>query len=323
LKNQLDVKTNFIGNSSAVDKIKHVIAKVAATDTAILIEGESGTGKEVVAQMIHKASPRRDKHFIPVNCGALPENLLESELFGHEKGSFTGATNMRRGLFEEANGGTIFLDEIGETSQATQVKLLRVLQEGKVRRVGSNQEIPFDARLICATNQDIVSVVREGRFRQDLFYRLNVVNIKLPPLRERTGDIPLLVRYFLEKFNDKNSIEILRVSNEVMELFQKHTWPGNVRELVNVIEAATAMCDNEVIEASDLPSHFHVGDVEQSMTRDYTDLTYEQAKAIFEKDYFSSLLNNTDYNIKDAASKAGVSEKSISRRKQEFGIRKE
>ncbi|MFH1760441.1 MAG: sigma-54-dependent Fis family transcriptional regulator [bacterium] len=322
LKNQLNIVSDFIGNSDAANKIRLIAAKVAAADATVLLEGESGTGKEVVAQMIHKISSRCSRSFIPINCGAMPENLLESELFGHEKGAFTGATSMQQGLFEVASGGTIFLDEIGETSQATQVKLLRVLQDGRIRRVGSNLEISIDARVICATNKNLSELVKDGKFRQDLFYRLNVVNIKMPALRERTSDIPLLINYFTEKFSRKMKKNVKKVDNLVMDLFYKHPWSGNIRELENVIEACMAMCDSSVITVSDLPVHFQPGQDNMARYSGYSGLNYENAKADFERHYFFDLLKKTDFNVKEAAKLAGVSEKSISRRKQFFKIKK-
>src|SRR5437764_3962981 len=233
---------NLIGRSAAFVKVMKLVGRLAATNLPVLITGESGTGKEVVARAIHRRSARADKPFVAVNCGALPAELIESELFGHVKGSFTGATVDRRGLWQEADRGTVFLDEITETTPAFQVKLLRALQEGEIRRVGSNRTIYVDVRVIAATNRDAEDEVRQGRFRQDLLYRLNAVTIHLPPLRERREDIRPLAKYFVERTLGSDARPI-GFSKEALWMLDNYDWPGNIRELENAIVRATALCD--------------------------------------------------------------------------------
>lgn len=257
LRQALREKASFskiIGNSPAFIKIIDMIPKVAPTRSTVLLSGESGTGKEILAEAIHFASHRGEGPFVKINCGALTETLLESELFGHEKGAFTGAHQQRMGRFEMANGGTLFLDEIGEMSLGMQVKLLRVLQDGCFERVGSSRTIQVDVRIIAATNRDLEKEVQEGHFRQDLFYRLNVITIEVPPLRERVEDIPLLAGYFLNKYSELNNKNILGFSSEVGLILSHYHWPGNVRELENIVERAVSLCQTQTIELSDLPA---------------------------------------------------------------------
>src|SRR5690349_13634261 len=237
---------NIIGRSGRMQEIFSIVQRIAKTQSTVLISGESGTGKELIARAIHYNSGRRGK-FVSINCGALPENLLESELFGHERGAFTGAIREKRGLFQEAERGTIFLDEIGETSTAMQIKLLRVLQERLVRKVGSNTESQVDVRVIAATNRDLSEAIRSGTFREDLFYRINVIPIELPPLRQRREDIPILVEHFIAKFSSNLSVEQKRISTDAMRAIEKYGWPGNVRELENVVERMIALEASEVL----------------------------------------------------------------------------
>jgi two-component system response regulator PilR (NtrC family) len=244
---------NIIGRSPQMQALYRMIETVAQTNSTVLVTGESGTGKELVARAIHSHSPRRDTLFVSVNCGAFTETLLESELFGYMKGSFTGAATNKKGLFEAASGGTIFLDEIGEMSPAMQVKLLRVLQERTVRRVGGVEEVPIDVRVIGATNRDLEREVAEGAFRQDLFYRISVIPIELPALRERADDIPELVEHFLTKLASETGRKRLRISPEAMRYLEAYQWPGNVRELENTIERAVALEPGDVIEQERLP----------------------------------------------------------------------
>src|SRR5512147_2102417 len=241
LRRQLRDQGSFgrmIGNSAGMRRVYRVIEQAAPTSASLLINGESGTGKELVAQTIHQLSPRASAPFVPINCAAIPETLLESEIFGHEKGAFTGASDRRQGCFELADHGTLFLDEIAEMTPATQVKLLRVLQERTFRRLGGRQEQKVDVRVIAATNIDPAIAIREGRLREDVYYRLNVFSIELPPLRQRKEDLPLLIQSFLAEFNARNQKSIVGVDHQVMRIFEQHTWPGNVRELRNVIERA-------------------------------------------------------------------------------------
>jgi len=246
--------SNIIGKSASMQRIFQLIEKVAPSKATVLITGESGTGKELIAKAIHFNSPRKDLPFISVNCGALPENLLESELFGHEKGAFSGAVNQRKGRFELAHEGTLFLDEISEMSPPLQVKLLRVLQEMEFERVGSSRSMKVDVRVVAASNRNLKLEVAEGRFRSDLFYRLNVVHILIPALRERTDDIPPLVNHFLSKYSEESGRSPLTIHPEAMRLLLDYHWPGNIRELENVIERAVILCTGEQILATDLPS---------------------------------------------------------------------
>jgi two-component system response regulator PilR (NtrC family) len=249
---------NIIGKSAKMQEIFGIVQRIARTTSTVLISGESGTGKELIARAIHYNSGRRGK-FVGINCGAMPETLLESELFGHERGSFTGAIREKRGLFHEADRGTIFLDEIGETTPSVQIKLLRVLQDRVVRRVGSNVETQVDVRVLAATNRDLGESVRIGNFREDLFYRINVIPIALPPLRQRKEDIPLLVDHFIVKFSSQMGVPQKRISADAMRLIEKYHWPGNVRELENVIERMIALEASEVLTTKSLPEHVLLG----------------------------------------------------------------
>jgi DNA-binding NtrC family response regulator len=243
----------IIYKSPQMSALINMAGRVAASRATVLLQGESGTGKELLARLIHNLSPRNARRFIAVNCGALHENLLESELFGHEKGAFTGATSRRIGRFEEADGGTLFLDEIGELSQAVQVKLLRFLQEHEFQRLGGNQTLRTDVRVISATNRDLLQRVKEGAFREDLFYRLNVVMISIPPLRERKEDILPLIDHFLRRYSEENGKEIAGLSSEALDILLKYDYPGNVRELENIIERAVVIARDAVISVEDLP----------------------------------------------------------------------
>ena len=256
LKRDLKERYGFeqmIGKSRPMQEIYILIEKVASTDSTVLITGESGTGKEMAARAVHQQGARRDHAFVSINCAALPENLLESELFGHVRGSFTGAVSDKKGMFELAQRGTLFLDEVGEMSPWTQVKLLRALQERKVRRVGGSDEIPVDVRIIAATNQDLKRRIEEGKFREELYYRLNVISVDMPPLRKRAEDIPILIAHFLQKYCDKMGKKPKRFTPEVVGLLEGYPWPGNIRELENVIERIVAIEDRETVTASCLP----------------------------------------------------------------------
>jgi transcriptional regulator with PAS, ATPase and Fis domain len=243
----------LIGEHPLIQKINQLITKVAATDATVLIMGESGTGKELVARAIHMQSPRADRPFIPVNCGAIPAELLESEMFGHERGAFTGAVGQRAGMFQLATGGSIFLDEVGEMSPLLQVKLLRVLQDREVRPVGADRSFKVDVRVVAASNKDLAAEVEAGRFREDLFYRLQVIPIVMPPLRERRSDIPLLVKHFLEKHNRKRLGRPVRISEQAMVHLWEHDWPGNVRELENLLERLVILSEDGLIDVPHLP----------------------------------------------------------------------
>ncbi len=253
LQEQIGVNTGIVGRSAAIRKLLELVARVAPRDTTVLITGESGTGKELIARALHQQSGRKERPFVAVNCAALSESLFESELFGHEKGAFTGAVALKRGRFELAQGGTIFLDEVGELAPSLQAKLLRVLQQREFERVGGVQAHPLDIRVIAATNRDLNEDVREGKFREDLFHRLNVVNLDSPPLRERNDDIPLLARFFLERSAERCKRHILGLSQEAEEMIMQYSWPGNVRELENAMERAVVLGVSELVLPEDLP----------------------------------------------------------------------
>lgn len=296
---------NFVGTSNAIKNIYDLIEKVADTDGTVLISGASGTGKELIARAIHYNSSRCDRPLVVINCGAIPEELLESELFGHEKGAFTGAYKSRIGRFEMANGGTIFLDEIGEMSPALQVKLLRVLQEKKFERVGGTKTIHVDVRIIAATNKNLTTAINKGKFREDLYYRLNVIPMKVPPLKQRKSDIPLLIDHFLKKFQKGAKKKITGFSPEVMDAMLKYDWPGNVRELENVIKRLTILCDDEVVTVDDLPEHIpHKGRAVRVVEEDFLEKgeTLHDAVEDYEKRLILGALERSDW-VKTKAAK--------------------
>jgi two-component system, NtrC family, response regulator GlrR len=287
----------IITRSLHMEQLLDQAYRVAQRDVSVLISGASGTGKELLANAIHKASKRANKPFVAINCGALPENLLESELFGHAKGSFTGAVNEHQGLFKEADGGTLFLDEIGDMPISLQVKLLRALQEQMIRPVGSSKQIPINVRVISATHRNLSTEMEEGNFREDLYYRLNVVNITLPSLRERSEDIPLLARYLLKKSAERHEVKVSRFSDDAMQLLTTCLWPGNVRQLVNVVEQCVALTQTSVIA-----SHL----VEQALSASEQKWpTLTEARDAFEQQYLLKLLKMTDGNVTRAAELAG------------------
>ncbi|HXN16796.1 MAG TPA: sigma-54 dependent transcriptional regulator, partial [Candidatus Binatus sp.] len=254
LREQIDRDSMFediVGSSEALAKVLHQVTKVAQSDSTVLVLGETGTGKELIARAIHKRSKRAERAFIGINCAAIPPSLIASELFGYEKGAFTGATQRRLGRFESANGGTIFLDEVGDLPAEIQIALLRVLQEREIERVGSNKPIPVDVRVLGATHRDLNALVAEGTFRQDLLYRLNVVPIEMPSLRERVADIPLLVEYFIDRFGKKTGKKFRAIDKKTLKLFQAYGWPGNIRELQNVIERAVILNDGDIFSVDD------------------------------------------------------------------------
>ncbi len=314
---------NIIGKSKKMQDVFEMIRKVAPVTANVLIEGKSGTGKELVAKAIHFNSPRHDKPFIAVNCSALAENLLESELFGHEKGAFTGAVSMSKGRFEVADDGTLFLDEIGELSQNLQVKLLRVLQDKIVERVGGSRPISVNIRLIVATNKTLKEEVRQGRFREDLFYRINVMHISLPPLKERQEDIRLLVDHFIEKYTNerKSAPPITGVEQEVDRLLIEYAWPGNVRELENVIERAMILCTGNIISTNDLPKDFK----ETINDTKFLDGIPEGAKldetiALIEKKMINRALNLTNHVQSNAADLLGIGKSGLNKKIKKYGL---
>ncbi|MFH0809519.1 MAG: sigma-54 dependent transcriptional regulator [Pseudomonadota bacterium] len=297
---------NIIGKSAPLQRIFALIAKVAQTKATVLITGESGTGKELVAKAMHFGSPRRDAPFVSVNCSALAETLLESELFGHERGSFTGAVASRKGRFELADGGTLFLDEVGEMSAALQVKLLRVLQEREFERVGGTRTLKMDVRVVAASNRDLKRSVAEGLFREDLFYRLNVVRLQLPPLRERSEDIPLLAAHFAANCGKELGKPRLTISPEAMELLVGYSWPGNVRELENAVERAAILCQADLIRASDLPEELRGGQRPQNMLADLYDLPLPEALERLEAGMIKRALRSYGYVQAQAAKALGI-----------------
>jgi Nif-specific regulatory protein len=319
LQEELKIKfrpSNIIGNSKVMRVVYDQIAKVSNSIATALILGESGTGKELVAQAIHYNSPRSSKPFIKVNCAALPESLIESELFGHEKGAFTGALALRKGRFELAEGGTLLLDEIGDLSQATQVKLLRFLQEREFERLGGTKTIKSDVRIIAATHKNLEELVSEGIFRQDLYYRLNVFPIFMPPLRERPTDIPLLADFFVEKYNATNFKDINRISTPAIDMLMSYHWPGNVRELENCIERAVLISDDHVIHSHHLPPTLQTA--EASATK--FEGTLQSALDKVEKDYILDALKSSRGNMVKASQALGITERIMGLRIKRFGI---
>ncbi|MFQ5631764.1 MAG: sigma-54-dependent transcriptional regulator, partial [bacterium] len=321
LRNQLMRETalsRIVGTTEKMQKIFERVRRVAVTEASVLITGESGTGKELIARAIHECSKRSKHKFVPVDCVALPANLLESELFGFEKGAFTGATQAKRGLFEEAHGGTFFLDEIGELSPELQAKLLRVLQERQFRHLGGKELIDVDIRVVAATNRIPIKAVEDGILREDLYYRLNVIPIHLPPLRERREDIPLLVQHFLKQFCEKNNKAIMSISDEALNRLMHYRWPGNIRELQNVVERMVSLTYGKSIAVDDLPEHFHYDFNGKIATKiDASRLTLREARMKwmekFEKKYLLDLLKQSGGNVSLVARKADVNRMTIYR----------
>ncbi len=306
---------NIIGKSPQMKKVLEVIEQVAPTRASVLITGESGVGKELVADAIHNLSDRKERPFIKVHCAALTETLLESELFGHEKGSFTGAVATKRGRFELANSGSIFLDEIGEVNQAVQIKILRVLQEKKFERVGGEETLEVDVRIVSATNRDLKKDIQEGRFREDLFYRLNVVNVNVPPLRERKEDIALLAAAFLKEFSEENGKEIVGIDPKAKTALYNYSWPGNIRELRNCIESAVVLAKGNVITPMDLPPS-----VANESEGDYIKISVGITLAEAEKEIIRGTLNYAKGNKSKAAEVLGIGRKTLHRKIQEYNL---
>lgn len=325
LKEQLESSNKLEGvitNSFKMKRIIDVAARVAASKASVLILGESGTGKEVLARAIHYASKRKDKLFVPVNCAALNENLLESELFGHEKGAFTGAEKMHKGRFEIADEGTIFLDEIGDLPMHLQVKLLRVLQEGQFERVGGANTIKVDVRVISATNKNIEDLIKEGKFREDLFYRLNVVNIQLPPLRERKEDISILISEFLKKYLKETDKTNLEFSKEALDLLMKYNYPGNIRELENIVHHSIVLSRNEIISTEDLPIGIKTPGSEKDLDSCFEEGTSLTEKVeLLERTLITSALKKTSGNQTAAAKLLGISERNLRYRLEKWGVK--
>ena len=319
---------NIIGKNHKMQEIYDLIEKVAPTDTRVFITGDTGVGKELVAKAIHFNSNRKNEPFVGINCGALVENLLETELFGHEKGAFTGAIRTKRGKFEYAQGGTLFLDEVGDISPGLQVKLLRVTQENKIERVGGNQEIDVDVRIISATNQTIKEKIKRGEFRVELYYRLNVVPIHIPPLRERIDDIPLLVNHFIHIFNRKFNKNISRVTTPAMSRLMQYDWPGNVRELENVLERAFVITEMDIIDtiifSHDIAASAHREAFPYSVD---TEIPFKVARAMvekrFEKAYLQEALNRYGGNVTETARMTGINPRTLWRKMKEYAIERD
>lgn len=346
--------TEFVGQSVEMKKVFSVIDKLSRVETAVLIRGESGTGKELVASALHHNSPRKDNRFVTINCSAIPETLIESEFFGHEKGAFTGADSRKIGKFQYADGGTLFLDEMGDISMGMQVKLLRALQEKKFTPIGSNREIEVNVRIIAATNRNLEEMIKKGEFREDLFYRLNVLPIQLPPLRDRKSDIGHLAKYFIDKFNQHHRKKITGIAEDAMEAMKSHQWPGNIRELENVIEHAFVIETTDEITADSLPETvlnaarakgLTLGKVlvesndedmdiplqaavgasgegldDSGFKLDFSKLDFQANKEEFEKRFLLSALKAFNGRINQTALHANIPKKTLLRKLEKYGI---
>ncbi|MEK6634770.1 MAG: sigma-54 dependent transcriptional regulator [Planctomycetota bacterium] len=321
LHKQLDERfglSGIIGNSPKMQKILNIVNQISGTTATILITGESGTGKELISKIIHNNSPRKNNPLVILNAAAIPENLLESELFGHEKGSFTGAIYQRKGKFEYAHHGTLFLDEIGDMPLSTQVKLLRVIEDGVITRIGSNESIEVDVRLIAATNQDLEKLIKEGKFREDLYFRLNVVSIKLPPLRERKEDIPLLIDVFLREFLQTHNKTISYISPEARKVLCNYPWPGNVRELKNCIESMVVVGTKNTLDIEDIPDHIlQRSDKTPASPSLLGGITMEEA----ERELIKNTLATVGGNREEAAKMLGIGERTLYRKLDRYGLK--
>jgi DNA-binding NtrC family response regulator len=315
------IDSEIISASPKMETVKKMILKVARSNSTVLVRGESGTGKELIARAVHNQSPRATEMFQAVNCAAINENLLESELFGHEKGSFTGAHAEKKGLFEIADRGTLFLDEIAELDVGIQAKLLRALQERKIRRVGGTHEIGVDVRVIAATNRDLRAMVADGRFRDDLYYRINVLSIDVTPLRERRDDIPVLIEYFLKKHTRNTSRLVRGLTAETKKLMSDYSWPGNVRQLESAIERAILLCEGDQITVEDLPSEVRqeIGPASDGAFKLPAEgINFEEV----ERNLITQAMEQTDYNITKAAKLLGLTFRTLQYRLEKFGIKK-
>ncbi len=315
-------RSQLTGRSPVVESLRAEIQRAAPTNATVLITGENGTGKELVARMLHQLSRRSQRPMVEVNCAAIPEELIESELFGHEKGAFTGALERRKGKFDSANGGSLFLDEIGDMSLRTQAKILRIIQEQNFERVGGSRPIQVDVRVIAATNKDLQSEIEAGRFRQDLYYRLNVIPIRVPPLRERLQDIPLLVEDFLRQVANESTMGRKEIAPTVYALLQSYPWPGNVRELRNFVERLVIMIPGQIIRPQDLPRDFQQHLQPRDTTTDPYHLPlFKEARALFEREYIVRRLEECSWNISLTAQQIGVERSHLHRKMKALGIR--
>lgn len=320
LRQQAKGQYKLTGKGPAIRQLQETIERVAPTHATVLITGENGTGKELVARAIHHLSPRNTRPLVEVNCAAIPEDLIESELFGHERGAFTGANERRRGRFDMANNGTLFLDEIGDMSLKTQAKILRILEEQRFERVGGTKTFQVDVRIIAATNKDLKQEIEEGWFREDLYYRLNVIPLNVPPLRERTEDIPSLVEDFLEEFARESSIAKKSVSDDVISVLQRQPWPGNVRELKNFIERLVILVPDEVIELQHLPASFLESYDPVTAINVLDQANFKEAKIQFEKEYLRKKLAEHNWNISKTAGAIGIERSHLHRKLKAYGI---
>ena len=329
LRQSLDERFGFegvIGSSRQMHDVIETLKSVAPTDSTVLITGENGTGKELVARALHQNSPRKSKPFVPLNISALPESILESELFGHEEGAFTGAIGRRIGKFEYANGGTLFLDEVGEMPADTQIKLLRVLEDRRVARIGANEEMDINVRLVAATNADLAGMVADGRFRQDLYYRLNIISIELPPLRERPGDIPLLMDHFLRELSRRMNREVQGFSRAVRRVMMSYEWPGNIRQLRNCVERMLVVDSDGLLDVDGLPPELRhlVGDATEAdgpLEAAGADTLIGRPLNDVEKYYIQRALELTDGNREETARLLGIGERTLYRKINEYGLR--
>ncbi len=321
-RESMDEKHRIIGSSPAIRGILRAIEKVGPTQGRVLITGENGSGKELVARALHRLSPRAARPFVEVNCAAIPEELIESELFGHEKGSFTGATSMRLGKFELADGGTLFLDEIGDMSLSAQSKVLRALELGEVARVGGARTIHVDVRVLAATNKDIRKEVREGRFREDLYYRLNVVPIEVPPLRERREDIPVLARFFMERYCAESGMTPKTLTQGALERFERYRWPGNVRELRNTIERIAILTEGDTIGPDDLPPLGGEGDDPIADTLAGESASFQDFKDRAEKIFLQRKLDANNWSIARTARELGMQRSNIYKKIEKYSLRR-
>ena len=325
LQKQLQEKFKFdsiISQSGEMENILNIVGRVANSKATVMIRGESGTGKEVIAKAIHFAGNRKENPFVVVNVASLSESLMESELFGHEKGSFTGAINQRRGRFEEADGGTLFIDEVGDIPVSIQVKLLRAIQFGEIQRLGSSKPMNVNVRILTATHRNLEQMIEDGEFREDLYYRLNVVSVKLPSLKERKGDIPLLIEHFIKKYSELNEKNITSIDHLALDKLMKYNYPGNVRELENIIEHAVIFCRSDRISINDLPIQVDVSYDKMILDPNNLENGYEEKLKYFETEMITEALKMTDGNQSAAARKLNISERHLRSRLERLGLKK-